>query len=77
MTISVPPDVAEARLVEPTKTVRVCRDPKDDMVLEFCRAAGANFLITGDRDLLDLDVSGVGGLRRLRIVSPRAHLDRR
>ena len=31
--------VAEARLVEPTKSIRVCRDPKDDMVLECCLAA--------------------------------------
>ena len=69
--------VAEARLVEPTRPVRVCRDPKDDMVLECCCAAGASFLITGDRDPLDLDVSGVAGLRRLRIVSPRAYIDRR
>lgn len=69
--------VAEARVVETTKTVRLCRDPKDDMVLECCRAARASFLITGDRDLLDLNVSGVAGLRRLRIVTPRTYLDRR
>jgi putative PIN family toxin of toxin-antitoxin system len=69
--------VAEARFVQPTRPVRVCRDPKDDMVLECCRAARASSLITGDRDLLSLDVSGIAGLRRLRIVSPRAYLDRR
>lgn len=69
--------VAEARLVHPTRPVRACRDPKDDMVLECCRAARARFLITGDRDLLSLDVAGTAGLRRLRIVSPRAYLDRR
>jgi len=68
--------VAEARLIEPTRLVRVCRDPKDDMVLECCRAARANFLITGDRDLLNLDVSRIAGLRRLRIVSPRTYVDR-
>ncbi|MCC6764229.1 MAG: putative toxin-antitoxin system toxin component, PIN family [Deltaproteobacteria bacterium] len=69
--------VAEARMVHPTRLVRACRDPKDDMVLECCRAARARFLITGDRDLLSLDVTGTAGLRRLRIVSPRSYLDRR
>lgn len=69
--------LAEARLVQPTRQVRVCRDPKDDMVLECCRAARASFLITGDRDLLSLDVSGIAGLRRLQIVSPRVYLDHR
>ncbi len=69
--------VAEARVVEPTRPIRVCRDPKDDMVLECCRAARASLLITGDRDLVDLDVTGIAGLRRLRIISPRAYLDRR
>ena len=68
--------VAEACLVKPTRPIRVCRDPKDDMVLACCRAAGASFLIAGDRDLLDLDVSRIAGLHRLRIVSPRAYLDR-
>jgi putative PIN family toxin of toxin-antitoxin system len=67
--------VSEARVVEPTKAVRLCRDPKDDMVLECCRAARAQLLVTGDRDLLDLDVSRAVGLRRLQIVSPRRYLD--
>jgi putative PIN family toxin of toxin-antitoxin system len=68
--------VSDAHLVEPTKTLRVCRDRKDDMLLECCCAARARFLITGDRDLLDLDVSVITGLRRLEIVSPRSYLDR-
>lgn len=67
--------VAEARLVEPTKSIRVCRDPKDDMVLECCLAAKATTLVTGDRDLLEVDLSAVTGLRRLRIMSPRAFVD--
>jgi uncharacterized protein len=66
--------VAEARVVEPTKQVRICRDPKDDMVLECCRAARAQLLVTGDRDLLDLDIFGAVGLRKLQIVSPRRYL---
>ena len=68
--------VAEARLVKPTSQVRICRDPKDEMVFECCRAARADLLISGDRDLLDLDVSAVAGLRGLRILNARAYLTR-
>jgi predicted nucleic acid-binding protein len=69
--------LAEAYVVESTKPLRVCHDPKDDMVLACCRAARASFLITRDRDLLDVDVSKIAELRRLQIVSPRSYLDRR
>ena len=33
----------------------VCRDPKDDMFVACALAAGADCLVTGDRDLLVLD----------------------
>jgi putative PIN family toxin of toxin-antitoxin system len=68
-----------ARVVEPQKKIAICRDPEDNMVLECCRAARATVLITGDSDLLDLApvVPRVSGLRRLRILSARAYLERR
>ncbi|MCX8103190.1 MAG: putative toxin-antitoxin system toxin component, PIN family [Candidatus Bipolaricaulota bacterium] len=47
--------VAYARMVRPHKRLAICRDPEDNRVLECCRAARARFLITGDRDLLELD----------------------
>jgi putative PIN family toxin of toxin-antitoxin system len=69
--------VSEARMLVPTQPVRVCRDRKDDMVLECCLVARAHRLITGDRDLLDLDPRAVGipALNRLRIVTPRSYVD--
>jgi predicted nucleic acid-binding protein len=69
--------VAEARVVVPTHAVVLSRDPKDDMVLECCRAARASVLITGDRDLLDLAgrVGRTVGLRRLDIVTPRTFVE--
>ena len=71
--------VAAARVVEPTKPVVMCRDAEDNMVLECCRAARATVLVTGDGDLLALAkaVTKVSGLRRLRILSPRAYLETR
>jgi putative PIN family toxin of toxin-antitoxin system len=33
----------------------ICRDPSDEMFLELAQAGDATFLVTGDRDLLDLN----------------------
>jgi putative PIN family toxin of toxin-antitoxin system len=40
--------------VEPALTPSVCRDPHDDTFLAASYAAGADFLTSEDRDLLDL-----------------------
>jgi uncharacterized protein len=34
--------------------IRACRDPKDDKFLELAFCGEANYIITGDADLLDL-----------------------
>ena len=44
-----------ATLVEITQTIRACRDPKDDKFLELALSGRATHVITGDRDLLDLN----------------------
>ena len=46
--------VARAVLVVTRKHFHLCRDVKDDMVLDCCYAANADILITGDKDLLSL-----------------------
>ena len=46
--------VREAELVEVTKTVIACRDPKDNLVLELALSGDANYIVTGDADLLVL-----------------------
>ena len=46
--------VANAVLVHPKKRLEICRDPKDDMLLECCLAAKADLLVTGDLDLLSI-----------------------
>ncbi len=54
-------------VVEPARSVRVVTaDPADDRVLEAAEAAGADFIVTGDRHLLDLE-----RFAGTRIVSPR------
>ena len=46
--------VSKARVVQSLKRISLCRDPKDDILLDCCSAAGADFLITGDKDLLEI-----------------------
>ena len=49
-----------------------CRDPKDDHVLACALGGQADYLVTGDADLLVLD--GHPALGSLRIITPRAFL---
>lgn len=48
------------------KIDKVCRDPKDDFLLALSKESRANYLITGDKDLLDIKVFG-----RTKIVTIR------
>jgi uncharacterized protein len=48
----------------------VCRDSDDDIYLECALAANADYIITGDRDLLDLKEYG-----GVKIVNARGYLD--
>ena len=40
--------------VEPTHQVHICRDAADDYLLALAIEAHANYLVTGDQDLLVL-----------------------
>jgi putative PIN family toxin of toxin-antitoxin system len=53
----------------PELTVPVCRDPKDAKFLELALFGHAQYLISGDRDLLDLGV-----YKKIRILSPEDFL---
>ncbi len=44
----------------------ICRDPDDDSVLACAVASGADYLVSGDKDLLVLD-----SCRSVRIIAPR------
>ncbi|MBW4583385.1 MAG: putative toxin-antitoxin system toxin component, PIN family [Tildeniella nuda ZEHNDER 1965/U140] len=51
-------------LIQPVETVQVCRDPKDDMVLSLALSGKANYIISGDNDLLVLNP-----FRNIKIVT--------
>lgn len=48
----------------------VCRDPKDDFILECAQSGNADLIVTGDKDLLSLQSFGT-----IQIVTPRQYLD--
>ncbi len=51
--------------VQVISSVRVCRDPDDDKVLELCQDGKAHLLVSGDKDLLSMqDFQGT------KIISP-------
>ncbi len=45
-------------LVEVRCKVKICRDPKDNFLLERAKDGKADYLITGDKDLLDIKAFG-------------------
>ena len=44
----------------PKTKITLCRDPKDNIILELTGEIGANYIITGDKDLLVLNPFTVG-----------------
>ena len=60
-----------AEIVTPRVTLQVVeKDPPDDRVLECAVAAKADFIISGDKHLLDL-----GNFREIKIVGPAEFLE--
>jgi uncharacterized protein len=59
-----------AELVAITEHVELCRDPRDDRFLELALPGQADFLPTGDADLLALHP-----FRGTAILTPAAYLD--
>jgi predicted nucleic acid-binding protein len=53
------------------RVVRACRDPSDDKFLEVAVNGRADLIITGDRDLLELDP-----FMGIAILTPAAYLAR-
>jgi len=55
-----------AEVIQPEVVKNICRDPKDDFLLALAEASQADFLITGDKVLLVLNLVG-----NTRIVTPQ------
>jgi len=55
-----------ANVVVPSQTLHVADDPEDNRVLECAVAAGSDYIVTNDKDLLRL--AEYGGIRIIRAV---------
>jgi len=66
--------VERAMLTEIVETVQECRDPKDDKILELALNGQAEYIVSGDKDLLVLNpfrgVKIVTAEEFLRTVEP-------
>ncbi|MFA1611207.1 putative toxin-antitoxin system toxin component, PIN family [Halobellus rubicundus] len=60
----------EASLVQPIEGVEVARDPDDDKFLGVAIAGDADYVVSGDGDLLD-----IRSYRGVEIVAPDAFVD--
>ena len=65
-----------AKRISVSTHVVLSRDPKDDHYLSLCKEAGAEFLVTGDKDLLSLSQDRLKANRiSCKIVTPQAFLE--
>ncbi|MBI4842951.1 MAG: putative toxin-antitoxin system toxin component, PIN family [Nitrospirae bacterium] len=65
-----------AKEINPSKKLALSRDSTDNAYLNLCFAVRADFLLTGDKDLLEIPAKKLKsfGLNRLDIVSPKTFL---
>ena len=56
--------------VEISERITLCRDPKDDMYFELALSGNADFIITGDSDLLTLHP-----FKNTSVISPKDFLE--
>lgn len=56
-------------IVQPEKTINIVRDDDDNRVLEAALEGKCSYIITGDRDLLDLKI-----YKNIKIVTPDTFL---
>ena len=58
-------------------TVRVCRDPDDNVVIETAERGKAQFLVSGDADLWDAEeVKAYLRDQRIHVLNPKEFLDK-
>lgn len=62
--------LATATVVQPKQRIRVCRDPKDDKFLECAVEGRVDYIVSEDRDLLDIQQ-----YEGIRIVSAAEFLE--
>ncbi len=62
--------LAQVELIEVSEDAKLCRDPKDDKFLNLASSGAADYLVTGDEDLLILQAH-----KDTHILKPRDFLE--
>ena len=62
--------VQDATLIEISKQITICRDPKDDKFLELAVSGNATCIISGDQDVLVMNP-----FEKIPILTPREFLE--
>ncbi len=72
------PLISRMKIGQAGRRLSLSRDPKDDIYLSLARAVPADFLVTGDKDLLSIRKEKLEpvGLGNLGVVTPREFLSR-
>ncbi len=68
--------LSDSREAAASKKIELSRDKKDNAYLNLCLRVRADFLLTGDKDLLGIPSKKLkaSGLNRLKIISPDVFL---
>jgi len=67
----------KGKRIEVKTRISACRDSRDNHYLETALAAKADFLITGDKNLLEIPSSTLNsiGLDKLAVITPRKFVE--
>lgn len=69
-TFSLAPFIKRLFLIKPISKINICRDPDDNKFIECANDAGAIYIVSGDKDLLDLKK-----YKNIKIVTVKDFLD--
>jgi len=64
----------DAEMIHPTGSIRVCRDPDDDVLIETALLAGSECLVSGDRDTQAREVVAYLEAAGIRVLTVREFL---
>ncbi len=56
-------------IIESNESIKICRDPYDDMFIECAVSCGASYIVSGDDDLLSLEK-----FNEIEIVTAKSYL---
>jgi putative PIN family toxin of toxin-antitoxin system len=61
---------AKLNYILPEYKTKICRDTDDNKIIDLAISSGSNYIVTGDKDLLDLKA-----YQDIKIIKPEVFLD--